>query len=133
MGEKFEIPKDLLYSKEHEWVKVDGDIATQGITDIAQHILTDIVFVELPKVGAKVEQSKSFMVIESVKSVSDVNARVSGEIVEINEELTDNPAIINEDPYKNGWLVKIKMKDESKVENMLSSEDYGKHCEEAKH
>ncbi len=117
-------PKDLRYSKQHEWVKSEGDIATIGVTDFAQKQLTDIVFVELPEKGKKVEKNKQMAVIESVKSVSDVFSPVTGVIIEINEKLKDNPDIINKDPYGEGWLVKIKIENKDEFNNLLSSEDY---------
>ena len=103
-----EIPEKLYYTKEHEWVALDGDVVTIGITGYAQGELGDIVFVELPEVGTKVAAEDSFGVIEAVKTVSDLFAPVTGEIVGANDELTDNPALINTSPYEEGWIVKIK-------------------------
>jgi glycine cleavage system H protein len=119
-------PEDLKYSKQHEWVKLEGDIAITGITDFAQKQLTDIVFVELPEKGKKVEANKQMAVIESVKSVSDIFCPVTGEVIEINEELKDNPDIINKDPYGEGWLAKIKIENKDELNNLISSEDYEK-------
>jgi len=116
-------PKDLKYSKEHEWVKVEGDTATIGITDHAQERLTDVVFVELPKVGKVVKQGETLAVLESVKAVSDVYSPVSGEVVEVNDTLTDKPELINQKPYDDGWIVKLKVKDE-KVDNLMSAKEY---------
>ena len=118
------IPEDLRYTKEHEWAKVEGDTLIMGITDYAQHALTDIVFVELPEVGKKTEQSKAFCVVESVKSVSDVFAAVTGEVAERNNELTENPELINEDPYGKGWLVKIKGFSQEELNNLLDAAAY---------
>src|ERR1700692_4410105 len=101
-------PSDYLYTKEHEWVHAQSDTATVGITSYAQHELGDVVFVELPKVGAKVEAGKSFGTVESVKAVSDIYAPVSGEVVEINYSLADAPERINEDPHGQAWLIKVK-------------------------
>ena len=111
------IPDGLKYTKEHEWVKVNGDTATVGITDHAQDALTDIVFVELPDKGKEVEKGKNMCNVESVKSVSDVFSPVSGEVVEVNEKLKDNPETINQDCYGEGWIAKIKIKDKDKNEN----------------
>jgi glycine cleavage system H protein len=119
-----ETPEDLLYTEEHEWVYVDGDVAIVGITDYAQGELGDVIFVELPEIGAQVQQLEPFGSIEAVKTVSDVFAPVSGEIVEVNSELEANPQLINQDPYGEGWIVKIKMSDPKEVESLLSAEEY---------
>jgi len=117
-------PKNLKYSKENEWVKIENNIATVGITDFAQKQLTDIVFVELPEKGRHATQSKEIAVVESVKSVSDVFAPVSGEIIEVNEALKNSPDIINQDPYGKGWFVKIKIENKEEINNLMSSEAY---------
>jgi len=119
-----EVPKELHYTKEHEWVKVEGNIATVGITDFAQQQLTDIVFVELPAVGKTVEQGKSLAVVESVKSASEVYAPVSGEVVEVNEELKKDTSLVNKDPFGKGWFCKLKLKDASEVEKLMNAEQY---------
>ncbi len=124
-----ETPKDFKYTKEHEWVKVEGDTGTIGITDFAQQTLTDIVFVELPEIGKKVEQFKTAATIESVKSVSDLFAPISGEIVEVNEQLKDHPEIINKDPYNKGWIFKIKIADKNELNSLMSAEEYTKMVE----
>ncbi|MBS3097164.1 glycine cleavage system protein GcvH [Candidatus Woesearchaeota archaeon] len=128
-----ENPKNLKYSKEHEWIKVEGDIAVVGITDFAQKQLTDIVFVELPEEGKHVTQGKAMAVVESVKSVSDVFAPVSGEVVDINSELVDAPEILNKEPYGKGWIVKVKIENKSELNNLLSTEGYEKFLRETKH
>ena len=107
-GEEVAQPEDLLFSKEHEWVKLDGDSATIGITDYAQNALGDIVYVELPKVGATIAQFANVGVIESVKAVSDLFTPMSGEVVEVNEGLESDPAAVNREPYGAGWLLKIR-------------------------
>ena len=119
-------PANLLYSKEHEWVKIDGDVATIGITDYAQNSLGDIVFVELPKVGAKIEQFGNVGVIESVKAVSDLFTPIGGEIVEVNGVLDNDPAAVNKDPYGEGWLMKVRVSNASETGNLLSAADYEK-------
>ncbi len=118
------IPADLKYSKDHEWARIEGDVAVVGITDYAQNELGDIVYVELPEVGTQVEQGKTFGTIEAVKAVSDLFAPVSGEVVEVNEKLNDSPELVNQDPYGEGWMIKIKMSNPDEVKNLLSKEDY---------
>lgn len=118
------IPGDLKYTKDHEWIKVEGDIATVGITDFAQGELGDIVYVEIETEGEELDREEVFGTIEAVKTVSDLFMPVSGEVVEINEELDDNPETVNDDCYGKGWMVKIKMSDTSEVEDLLSADDY---------
>jgi glycine cleavage system H protein len=116
-------PADRKYTKEHEWCKLAGNIATVGITDYAQHSLTDIVFVELPKLGAKVEQNKPMCSVESVKSVSDVFAPVSGTVAEVNPAAEKNPELLNKDPYGT-WIAKIKIGNEKELQDLLDSRQY---------
>src|SRR5579863_3930597 len=122
-------PEEFRYTKEHEWVKTEGDIGTIGITDHAQNELGDIVYVDLPKVAAKVEKGKTLGSVESVKAVSDIFAPVSGEIVEINEQLTTAPEKLNEDPHGEAWLVKIRMSDPGEMSELLSAEQYQAYAE----
>ncbi|MCJ7458833.1 MAG: glycine cleavage system protein GcvH [candidate division Zixibacteria bacterium] len=124
------IKDDLRYTKEHEWVKLEKDMATMGITDYAQGELGDIVFVELPKVGTKVEQMKSFGVIEAVKAVSELFSPVTGEVIEVNSKLESEAGLINKDPYGEGWIIKVTVKDQSEVNKLLSAEDYKKLLEQ---
>jgi glycine cleavage system H protein len=119
-------PENLLYSKEHEWVKVDGDVATIGITDYAQNSLGDIVYVELPKTGAKIAQFGNVGVIESVKAVSDLFTPISGEVVEINPILDNDPSAVNREPYGDGWLMKVRLSDAGETSHLMSPEDYDK-------
>jgi glycine cleavage system H protein len=119
-------PADLLYSKEHEWVKLDGETATIGITDYAQNALGDIVYVELPKVGAKIAQFSNVGVVESVKAVSDLFTPISGEVVEVNADLENDPAAVNREPYGAGWLLKIRPSDPGETKVLLSAADYEK-------
>lgn len=114
----------LKYTDQHEWVKIDGDIATVGITDYAQEALGDLVFVELPEVGRKAEQKESIVVVESVKAASEVYAPVSGEVIEVNESLGDAPEQINSAPYEGGWICKIKMSDASQASSLLDADKY---------
>jgi glycine cleavage system H protein len=119
-----ELPEDLKYTREHEWIVLDGDVATVGITDHAQEQLGDVVYVELPGVGDHVEKSEPFGVVESTKAVSDVYAPVSGEVTEVNDDLPDNPELVNEDPYGDGWLVKIKVGDLADLADLLTAAEY---------
>lgn len=119
-------PKDLKYTKEHEWVKEEQGVATIGITDYAQGELGDIVFVELPEVGAKVDQAGAFGTIEAVKAVSDLFSPVSGDVVDVNSELADSPELINADPYGKGWMIKVKISNRDELDSLLSAADYAK-------
>lgn len=120
-------PSDYLYTKEHEWVSVDGDIATIGITQFAQRELGEVVFVELPEVGQSFELDAEVGTIESVKAVSEFFAPVSGEITERNESVIDDPELLNEDPHREGWLVKIRMNDESQLKYLMNADTYGEY------
>ncbi|HKD66410.1 MAG TPA: glycine cleavage system protein GcvH [Candidatus Binataceae bacterium] len=119
-----EIPAGLRYSKEHEWVATEEEVATIGITDYAQEQLGEIVYVELPAVGDKISKDDAFGVVESVKAVSDIYAPVSGTVVEVNQELPESPEMINEDPYGDGWLVKVKVSDTSELDDLLDNDEY---------
>jgi glycine cleavage system H protein len=118
-------PKELLYTKEHEWLRVDGDTGTVGITDHAQKELGDVVFVEFPQVGAKVEAAKPMGTIESVKAVSEIFSPASGEIVEVNSALHTSPETVNADPYGKGWLVRMRL--EKKPDGLMSAEQYSQY------
>ncbi|MGL5515158.1 MAG: glycine cleavage system protein GcvH [Sporomusa sp.] len=120
------IPKELKYTKNHEWVKIEGSKVTIGVTDFAQSQLGDIVFVELPEVAAEISSGSSFAVIESVKAVSDIYAPLSGEVIEINEMLSDAPETVNQDCYGAGWIVTLEISDQSQLSELLDSEDYAK-------
>jgi glycine cleavage system H protein len=120
-----DIPSDLKYAKSHEWVRVAAGVATVGITDHAQHELTDVVFVELPDVGRKVKAGEACAVVESVKTASDIYSPVSGEIIEINKAAVDNPALVNTAPYANGWFYKIKLSDPTELNALMTPEQYG--------
>ena len=124
-------PDDLRYTKTHEWVRIDGDTATIGITDYAQEELGDIVFLELPEVGRSLQQEQLFGAVESVKAASDLFSPVTGEVVEINEELPDSPEEINQDPYVRGWMIIVRMEDLSEVDELLSAEQYEELIREA--
>ncbi|MBC8277241.1 MAG: glycine cleavage system protein GcvH [FCB group bacterium] len=119
-------PKNLYYTNEHEWIEIHDDIATVGITDYAQGELGDVVFVELPEIGDTVELGTPFGTIEAVKAVADLYAPVSGEIVETNENLEDSPELVNQSPYIDGWMVKIKMSDPAELDTLMNDADYNK-------
>lgn len=127
-----EFPEDYKYSKEHEWVLVEGNIATVGITDFAQDQLGDIVFVELPAVGDKVSKEDAFGVVESVKAVSDIYAPVSGKVLEVNDDLPENPEMLNEDAYGDGWIIKIDMSDLEELNHLMSAAEYEEYVAEEK-
>ncbi|MDG4714909.1 MULTISPECIES: glycine cleavage system protein GcvH [Winogradskyella] len=118
------IPSELKYTKDHEWIKIEGDIATVGITDFAQGELGDIVYVEVETVDETLNAEEVFGTVEAVKTVSDLFLPLSGEIIEFNENLEDEPEKVNTDPYGDGWMIKIKFSDASQVDNLLSAEDY---------
>ena len=118
------VPSDLRYAKTHEWVRVSGGAATVGITDHAQHELTDVVFVELPAVGRQVKAGEACAVVESVKTASDIYSPVSGRVAEVNQAAVDNPALVNSEPYGQGWLYKIRLSNPVESNNLLSPEAY---------
>lgn len=118
------IPDNLMYTKEHEWVKMDGKVATIGVTDYAQEQLGDIVYSELPANGEAVSKGETFGVLESVKAVSDCYSPLSGKVVEINDTLTENPETVNEDPYGEGWMIKVELSDSSELEGLLDPKAY---------
>ena len=124
------VPAELKYTEDHEWVQVEGDLVIVGISDFAQDALGDIVFVELPEVGATVTAGKAFGVVESVKAVSDVYAPVSGTVEEINEELPDAPEIINTSPYGDGWMIKVRITDAGELDGLMDAAAYQAHIAE---
>ena len=126
MEASLEFRDDVKYTKEHEWVKLEGDVATVGITDYAQRQLGDVVFIELPEAGTQVEQMKPFGVIEAVKAVSDIFSPITGEVTEVNSELQTQSNLINSDPYGQGWIIKIKIKDPKELDTLMSLADYRK-------
>lgn len=127
-------PSDLKYTKSHEWVRDNGDgTVTLGITDHAQELLGDLVFVEVPETGSEVEAGGEIAVVESVKAASDVYSPVSGEVVEANEALADTPESVNDSPYENGWICKIRLSNSSELEGLLDADSYATHAEEEEH
>ena len=121
------VPKNLKYTKSHEWVRVEGNLAVVGITDHAQQELTDVVYVETPAMDSRVEAGKECAVVESVKAASDIYAPVSGDVVAVNEELSSAPELLNQDPYEKGWMFKIKISDPGELNELLSPDDYAHH------
>jgi len=122
------IPKQLKYTSEHEWVLIENDVATVGITDFAQSSLGDIVFVELPEVGKQINRKETFGVVESIKSVSDLFAPLSGEVIEVNQTLEESPEMCNQGPYQ-AWIIKIKLSNENEISELLDAAKYKQHCE----
>jgi glycine cleavage system H protein len=120
------VPQDLKYAKSHEWVRREGGIATVGITDHAQHELTDVVFVELPAVGRKIKAGESCAVVESVKTASDIYAPVGGEVIAVNAELANHPELVNTAPYAGGWFFKVQLSDPAEIDRLLTPESYTK-------
>jgi glycine cleavage system H protein len=118
------IPENLRYSKDHEWVAVDGDIATIGITDYAQHSLGDVVYIDMPRAGDRFAAHEAFGSVESVKAVSEIFTPVAGEVTEVNEGLNDTPEVVNSDPYGGGWMVKVKMDNPGEADAMLAAVEY---------
>lgn len=123
------IPENLRYSKDHEWVAVDGDVATIGITDYAQHSLGDVVYIDMPRAGDKFATHESFGSVESVKAVSEIFTPVGGEVAEVNEGLNDTPEAVNNDPYEAGWMVKVKMDNPGEADAMMSAAEYEEYLE----
>ena len=124
ISDKMNVPQSLKYTKDHEWVRVDGDLAIVGITDFAQHELGDIVYIEVGTIGETLDQEETFGTIEAVKTVSDLFMPVGGEILEFNDELESSPDIINKDPYEKGWIIKVKMSDVSELDALLTADQY---------
>ena len=127
-----EVPEGLKYSKEHEWVLVEDQIVTVGITEYAQEELGDVVYVELPEVGEKMVKDDPFGAVESVKAVSDLYAPISGAVLEVNDSLPDSPEMINEDPYGDGWMIKVEMSGEEDLSDLMSAEEYAEYVNQQK-
>lgn len=125
------VPKEYKYTKTHEWVKVEGDVATVGLTDFAQSELGDITYIELPEAGMELSQSDSFGVVESVKAASDVYSPISGEVIEGNSEAEDAPEMVNQSPFQDAWLIKIRIADPSQLDGLLDADAYEKFMEES--
>jgi len=128
-----ETPQGLYYTKDHEWAKLEGDVATVGVTDYAQGELGDVVFIELPAIGKKVEMGGAFGTIEAVKAVADLYAPLSGAIVGVNNALENSPELVNQSPYGDGWMVKIKISNKSEIDQLMNAEQYAKMLEGISH
>jgi len=126
----YEIPEGLLYTREHEWVKIEGGKATIGITDYAQRKLREIIYIELPNVGQKIKQNEPLATIESVKASADVYAPVTGRVIEVNSKLIDSPEILNEDPYEKGWIAVMEILEEPELGNLMEADEYRKYLED---
>lgn len=126
---EFKILDELYYTKEHIWVKIENDVATIGITDYAQSQLGDVVFIELPEVGREVESGEVIATVESIKAVSEIYSPLTGKIISINEDLANEPSIINSDPYGDGWICDIQMKDLTEIEDLMTADDYRAYLE----
>ena len=129
-GGKMDIRENLLYTKEHEWIKIEGNLGTIGVSDYAQSSLGDVTFVELPKIGNEIKQFEPFASVESVKAVSDIYAPMSGKIIKINEKLSTSPELINQSPYEKGWIAVIEIFDEKEKENLMPYSEYKKYLDE---
>jgi glycine cleavage system H protein len=135
-GERMEVmnvPADLLYTRQHEWIQVEGEKATIGITDYAQQELGDVVYVELPEVGQRFESEESFGSVESVKAVSEIYMPLAGKVVEVNQALADSPEIVNSDPYGDGWMIRVTLDDPSAVDQLLTADEYRRFLAEEGH
>jgi glycine cleavage system H protein len=128
-----DVPSELKYTKSHEWVRVDDDVATIGISDHAQEMLGDLVFVELPEVGAELGAGAECAVVESVKAASDVYSPLTGEVIEVNEVLADSPETINQDAYEEGWIFRLRMSDPSELDGLMDADSYAEHAESEEH
>jgi glycine cleavage system H protein len=128
--EEYRIPENLYYTKEHIWVKIEDDVATIGITDYGQHQLGDVVFVDLPELGREVESGEVIASVESIKAVSEIYSPITGKIISINEDLANDPSFINSDPYGDGWIADIQMKDPTEIEDLMTADDYKAYLEE---
>lgn len=128
--EEYRIPENLYYTKEHIWVKIENDVATIGITDYGQHQLGDVVFIDLPELDREVESGEVIASVESVKAVSEIYSPVTGKIISVNEDLANDPSVINSDPYGDGWIADIQMKDLTEIEDLMTTEDYKAYLEE---
>ncbi len=124
-------PDDVRYTREHEWVREASGVLTIGVTSYATDQLGDVVFVELPDAGRSIESGKPFGVVEAVKTVSDLYAPIAGEVVEVNAALADNPALVNQDPYGEGWMIRVRPSDPTAIQSLLTAADYEKHVEES--
>lgn len=130
MSESYEVPSDLYYTKEHVWLRVENKKATLGITDYAQKKLREVIYVELPNVGQRVEENEPIATLESVKASAEVYSPLEGKVIEVNSKLVDSPELVNDDPYGDGWIVKLEIVDEGQLEKLMESDEYIKYLED---
>ncbi|MCD6126062.1 MAG: glycine cleavage system protein GcvH [Thaumarchaeota archaeon] len=130
MAEEYEVPEGYLYTRDHEWIKVEGNVITIGVTDYGQKKLREVVYVELPTVGQKVEEGEAIATLESVKASAEVYTPASGKVIEVNSKLVDSPELVNDDPYGDGWIAKIELEEERKFEDLMEPDEYRKYLED---
>ena len=130
MAEEYEVPEGYLYTRDHEWIKVEGNVITIGVTDYGQKKLREVVYVELPTVGQKVEEGEAIATLESVKASAEVYTPASGKVIEVNSKLVDSPELVNDDPYGDGWIAKVELEEERKFEDLMEPDEYRKYLED---
>ena len=130
MAEEYEVPEGLLYTRDHEWIKVEGNVITIGVTDYGQKKLREVVYVELPTIGQKVEEGEAIATLESVKASAEVYTPASGRVIEVNSKLVDSPELVNDDPYGDGWIAKIELEEEKGFEDLMEPDEYRKYLED---
>jgi len=130
MAEEYEVPEGLLYTRDHEWIKVEGNVITIGVTDYGQKKLREVVYVELPTIGQKVEEGEAIATLESVKASAEVYTPASGRVIEVNSKLVDSPELVNDDPYGDGWIAKIELEEERGFEDLMEPDEYRKYLED---
>jgi len=130
MAEEYEVPDGLLYTRDHEWIKVEGNVITIGVTDYGQKKLREVVYVELPTIGQRVEEGEAIATLESVKASAEVYTPASGRVIEVNSKLVDSPELVNDDPYGDGWIAKIELEEERGFEDLMEPDEYRKYLED---
>ena len=130
MAEEYEVPEGYLYTRDHEWIKVEGNVITIGVTDYGQKKLREVVYVELPTVGQRVEEGEAIATLESVKASAEVYTPASGKVIEVNSKLVDSPELVNDDPYGNGWIAKVELEEEREFEDLMEPDEYRKYLED---
>ena len=130
MAEEYEVPDGLLYTRDHEWIKVEGNVITIGVTDYGQKKLREVVYVELPTIGQRVEEGEAIATLESVKASAEVYTPASGRVIEVNSKLADSPELVNDDPYGDGWIAKIELEEEKGFEDLMEPDEYRKYLED---
>ena len=130
MAEEYEVPEGLLYTRDHEWIKVEGNVITIGVTDYGQKKLREVVYVELPTIGQRVEEGEAIATLESVKASAEVYTPASGRVIEVNSKLVDSPELVNDDPYGDGWIAKIELEEEREFEDLMEPDEYRKYLED---